>query len=127
PSRKVSADWYDAFYLDNIDQLGLVIADVCDKGIGAAMFMALIRSLVRAFAQLPASWVPAGPGAEDTVASVMLRAAMEQTNRYVVKNHGDAAMFATLFFGMLDPETGVLHYVNGGHEPPVLAGAGRVK
>jgi phosphoserine phosphatase RsbU/P len=127
PSRKVSADWYDAFYLSNIERLGLVMADVCDKGIGAAMFMALVRSLLRAYSQLPVAWIPGGNGTGDPTASVMLRGAMEQTNNYVVKNHGETAMFATLFFGILDPATGVLHYVNGGHEPPVIAGGHGIK
>lgn len=48
PARQVSGDFYDAFLLPG-DYMGLVIADVCDKGVGAALFMALFRSLIRVF------------------------------------------------------------------------------
>ena len=43
--------------------------------------------------------------------------AIHLTNNYIALNHGDLAMFATLFFGILDPDSGALSYVNGGHEP----------
>ena len=48
-NRDVAGGWYDAFTLAQDSRLGLVIADVCDKGVGAALFMALVRSLIRAF------------------------------------------------------------------------------
>ena len=48
PARQVSGDFYDAFLLPG-NRLGLVIADVCDKGVGSALFMALFRSLIRVF------------------------------------------------------------------------------
>ncbi|MCG8423279.1 MAG: SpoIIE family protein phosphatase [Proteobacteria bacterium] len=54
PARLVSGDFYDAFHLGD-GCYGLVIADVCDKGVGAAIFMGLIRSLLRAFAQI--DWI----------------------------------------------------------------------
>lgn len=50
PAREVAGDFYDVFPMVDGRRLGLVIADVCDKGVGAAMFMALFRSLLRAFA-----------------------------------------------------------------------------
>ena len=145
PAREVAGDWWDSFNLDQIRRVGLVIADVCDKGVGAALFMALMRSLIRAFAQMPSSlrWLDelggdsplaalaggggsAGSGRRreaPTAGSTALRNAIEQTNNYIAHNHGDTGMFATLFFGVLDPTTGVLQYINGGHEPPILIAA----
>ena len=51
PTREVAGDFYDAFAMAQGRRIGFVIADVCDKGVGAALFMALTRSLTRAFAQ----------------------------------------------------------------------------
>lgn len=109
PAREVAGDFYDVFDLPN-QRLGLVIADVCDKGVGAALFMALIRSLIRAFAEQAA----ATPF--DALGAVHL------TNNYIVRHHhhNRKHMFATLFFGVLEPETGTLTYVNGGHDPPII-------
>jgi sigma-B regulation protein RsbU (phosphoserine phosphatase) len=59
--------------------------------------------------------------------SAALRNAMELTNDYIARNHEDANMFATTFFGVLDPTNGQLLYVNGGHNPPVVLGAEGVK
>lgn len=144
PARQVAGDWYDAFALAQINRVGLVIGDVCDKGVGAALFMALMRSLIRAFAQQPSSlrWldaigtdapsVPAGGVRErrralPTVGTTALRNAVEQTNNYIAKNHAQTGMFATLFIALLDPRTGTLIYVNGGHEAPAIIGPGGVK
>jgi serine phosphatase RsbU (regulator of sigma subunit) len=87
-----------------------VLADVCDKGVGAALFMALIRSLLRSQAQLHAG----GSAAKAARSIVAL------TNDYIARTHGRSNMFATVFFGLLDPENGDLAWVNGGHEPPML-------
>jgi sigma-B regulation protein RsbU (phosphoserine phosphatase) len=115
PAREVAGDFYDAFTLTN-GQIGLVIADVVDKGVGAALFMALFRSLIRFFGEQDRS---GGSGALD---GVML------TNDYISHNHSRSNMFATLFFGLLDPATGVLTYINGGHNPPaVVSPAGVIK
>jgi len=118
PARQVAGDFYDAFALPPGDRIGLVVADVCDKGVGAALFMALFRSLLRATAT-GAAWAP-DPAAD------LLRA-VRLTNDYIARTHGRACMFATLFFAVLDPATGSLHYINGGHEAPVLLGAGGVR
>jgi sigma-B regulation protein RsbU (phosphoserine phosphatase) len=118
PARQVAGDFYDAFALFPGDRIGLVVADVCDKGVGAALFMALFRSLLRATAT-GAAWAP--DPAADLLRTVRL------TNDYIARTHGRACMFATLFFAVLDPATGSLHYINGGHEAPVLLGAGGVR
>ena len=118
PARQVAGDFYDAFALPGTG-IGLVVADVCDKGVGAALFMALFRSLLRATATGDSAW-----GAD---AAAGLQRTVRLTNDYIARTHGRACMFATLFFAVLVPETGSLHYINGGHEAPVLFGAGGVR
>jgi sigma-B regulation protein RsbU (phosphoserine phosphatase) len=127
PARQVAGDYYDVFELPG-GRLGLVIADVCDKGVGAALFMALFRSLIRIFAGQFEIERPDGAGAgkpqpsaaqAPTRDGIALRA-VALTNRYVAGNHGDLGMFASLFFGVLDTATGELDYINAGHEPLVV-------
>jgi serine phosphatase RsbU (regulator of sigma subunit) len=82
--------------------LGFVIADVSDKGVPAAMFMAMSRSLVRAAA------LDGSPPA----------LAMERANRWITRD-SESGMFVTLFYGLLDPESGRLRYTSAGHNPPL--------
>ncbi len=98
--------------------------------------MGLIRSLVRAFAQQhhTLSWMDtlssgltptrsrSGRRQLPSVGVGALKNGVVLTNNYIANNHGESGMFATLFFGVLDPTTGVLIYINGGHEPPVIFG-----
>jgi sigma-B regulation protein RsbU (phosphoserine phosphatase) len=112
PAREVSGDFYDAYDIINGSSLGFAIADVCDKGMGAAMFMALIRSLLRHAAIGPSPMPAAG-------ANVALHA-VETTNEYLTTNHFHQGYFATLFFGVVDPDSGELAYINCGHNPPVV-------
>lgn len=139
PARQVAGDFYDVFPLTG-EKVGLVIADVCDKGVGAALFMALSRSLVRAFAEQhrPLGWLDFAGDDRSTTTSdkaklvkrrrVLLSAgtsallAVQLTSKYITDNHIEMNMFATLFFGVLDPSTGVLSYVNAGHDPPIIVG-----
>ncbi|WP_309670615.1 SpoIIE family protein phosphatase [Gemmatimonas sp.] len=111
PAREVGGDFYDAFRLPD-GAVALVLGDVCDKGVGAALFMALFRSLIRA---VSASQV--GSHTVEMLESRVLHA-VTVTNDYIANTHGRANMFATLFVGALDPATGTIAYVNGGHEPP---------
>jgi len=119
PALQVSGDFYDIFPMGDDRRLAIVIADVCDHGVGSALFMALTRSLVRAFA-LRKGEAHAQPGRPERV----VLDTVEQTNAYICETHGEAGMFATLFMGVLDPVDGTLTYVNGGHEPPAVIRAG---
>jgi sigma-B regulation protein RsbU (phosphoserine phosphatase) len=127
PASRVSGDFYDAFNLPG-GYIGLVIGDVCDKGVGSALFMALFRSLLRIFAgeaQLSRTLVDTKSqtvgGALDSASirkynQVEAIRAIALTNDYIAQEHSEMCMFATLFFGILDPENGNLIYVSGGHE-----------
>jgi phosphoserine phosphatase RsbU/P len=53
--------------------------------------------------------------------------AVELTNNYISEEHGETGMFATMFFGILNPETGLLTYINGGHESPLIVNADGIK
>lgn len=134
PARRIAGDFYDAFDLPG-DRVGLVIADVCDKGVGAALFMALFRSLIRIFSGqsslqgldcrlIGERTVAADPSVEEEAVFPEALRAVHLTNDYIVKNHGELAMFVTLFFGVLDPGSGSLAYINGGHDPLYLIGPG---
>ena len=117
-------------------RVAFVIADVCDKGVGAALFMALIRSLTRAFAQqnyslgwmgsiaddLAAPRQPARRREAPSIGTTALKNAVVLTNNYITTNHMELNMFATYFFGLLDPATGQVAYINGGHNPPFIVG-----
>jgi serine phosphatase RsbU (regulator of sigma subunit) len=117
PAREVAGDFYDVFELPE-DRIGLVIADVCDKGLGAALFMTLFRSFIRAVSNID---FYAHVGSVDANSSAdRLKYAISLTNNYIAETHGNTGMFATIFFGMLDPHTGVLTYINAGHLPPLL-------
>lgn len=137
PSREVAGDFYDAFTIGR-GMVGLIIADVTDKGVGAALFMALIRSLLRAFIQQAfASNYGIGddpvarqfaddqngdapPDVQTALGASALRSTLLLTNEYILYNHGQLGMFATVFFGVLDPATGLLMYINAGHDPPIV-------
>ena len=117
PARQVAGDFYDAFPLPG-GRIAIVLADVCGKGVGAALFMALFRSLFRALAE-PQFAAATDPGEG-------LRATVQGTNDYIARTHGDANMFATVFFAVLDPASGAVEYVNAGHELPAILDAGGV-
>lgn len=134
PAREVAGDFYDAFMLGP-HTMGFVVADVCDKGVGAALFMALVRSLIRVYSQQRYSVLAAeaaseagGPAPDAGPATVevtgrALREAMILANDYIGDNHLNMNMFATMFAGMLNLKTGAIEYVNGGHNAPMLLSA----
>ena len=127
PARQVAGDFYDIFELVNSRRLALVVADVCDKGVGAALFMALIRSLLRYSAEhsgLQSLLTGHYSSGIPMVGAIPLMDAVSGTNDYLTRNHLQQAYFATLFFGVLDPASGKMIYINGGHNPPLLMRAG---
>jgi serine phosphatase RsbU (regulator of sigma subunit) len=122
-AREVAGDFYDAFRLPD-GNLACVVGDVCDKGVGAALFMTLFRSLIR----ITATTDIYSKEMEANLLSPVerLQHVVSFTNDYIADIHADANMFATLFIGILDVREGTLTYVNCGNEPPILSGPGKV-
>jgi serine phosphatase RsbU (regulator of sigma subunit)/anti-sigma regulatory factor (Ser/Thr protein kinase) len=99
-ARQVGGDFYDFIYLDD-GRLGLVIGDVTDKGVPAALLMATTRSVLRAVAQRVVN-----PGQ-----------VLERVNEIIYQDI-PPNMFVTCLYALLDPETGQLLYANAGHDLP---------
>jgi HAMP domain-containing protein len=133
PAHQVSGDFYDVFSLPG-GYLGLVIADVCDKGVGSALYMALFRSLIRVYSEQALSGNGDGvshanermSGADN--GQIKGLKAVISTNNYIAQNHGDEGMFATLFFGIgqaIGPGVaGALADATGSFSPALLLAAG---
>lgn len=137
-ARVVAGDFYDAFMIPSLGRIALVIGDVCDKGVGAALFMTLFRSLIRATAQSRRfmNWAvdhnPANTRLSEgqdieTLVDETLRNTISLTNNYIATTHGSTSMFASVFVGLLDPDTGALSYINAGHEEAFIIGANGIK
>ncbi|MDE0039933.1 MAG: SpoIIE family protein phosphatase [Gammaproteobacteria bacterium] len=109
PAREIGGDFYDFFSVDEY-RMGLVIADVSDKGIPAALFTMVSRALLKAAARNHES-----PSA-----------CLYEVNQLVSQDN-DACMFVTLFYAVLDLRDGRLRYCNGGHNPPRLICQGEVQ
>ncbi|MFA5294299.1 MAG: SpoIIE family protein phosphatase [Methanoregulaceae archaeon] len=101
PAREVGGDFYDLIDL-GAGKTGFVIADVAGKGVPAALFMVLSRTTVRFSMQKTGG----------------VSRAMADANR-MISVDADQGMFVTLFFGILDPRSGVFRYANAGHNPPL--------
>ncbi|MGE5601609.1 MAG: SpoIIE family protein phosphatase [Nitrososphaerales archaeon] len=102
PAREVGGDFYDVIDLGD-GRVGLVIADVSDKGMAAALYMALSRSLIRAEATRESSPV--------TV--------LANVNRLLLEL-GEQGMFVTVFYAVLDTRSGCVAYARAGHDRPLL-------
>ena len=121
PAREVAGDFYDAFTLPG-GRVALIVADVCGKGVGAAVFMAAFRTVLRAitvetFATLERNGTPIDDAAQIAQLTAFL-------SDYIATTHGRTNMFTTLFFTVLDPAKAKLTYVNAGHDAPILLRGG---
>jgi serine phosphatase RsbU (regulator of sigma subunit) len=126
-ARHVSGDFYDVFTLGKEKRVGIVIADVCDKGVGAALFMALFRSFIRVLSGAAHSDGHLKISNPDTKPGRILQRTIRSINNYISITHEQAGMFATIFYGILEPQTGELSFINGGHDPPIIIGPGGIK
>jgi serine phosphatase RsbU (regulator of sigma subunit) len=117
PAREVAGDFYDVFELPE-KKIGLVISDICDKGLGAALFMTLFRSFIRAVSNI--DFYARVSASVRKSSTERLMNAISLTNNYISETHGDTGMFATIFFGILDLRKGSLTYINAGHLPPMV-------
>jgi serine phosphatase RsbU (regulator of sigma subunit) len=100
-ARRVGGDFYDFMLLAN-GNVGIAIADVADKGVPAALFMALSRTLVRATSM-------SGRTPSD---------ALRRTNTLIMSD-ARSDLFVTVFYGLLHPRSGSFTYANAGHNPPL--------
>jgi phosphoserine phosphatase RsbU/P len=103
PAREIAGDFFDVFPLGH-DTLGVLIGDVCGKGVPAALYMAQTRSLIR---------VEAGRGA--LPAEVLRR-----VNRHLIELTDSSSMFVTVLYGVLHGPTRTFVYARAGHELPLL-------
>jgi len=103
PAKDVAGDFYDFFFLDE-DHMAVLIADVSGKGVPAALFMAVNRTLMKTVCQK-------GVGPAESI-----RAANE-----ILSRDNDACMFTTMFLAVYNVKTGDLVYANAGHNPPFVA------
>lgn len=107
PARDIGGDLYDFFLLDE-DHVFITVGDVSDKGIAAALFMAVTKTLLKGIAET---------GMDPSEI-------LNKTNAELCIDN-DSMMFVTVFCGILDLRTGLLKYSNAGHEPPILIRRGK--
>ena len=101
-AREIGGDFYDIFKMEN-NRIGLVIADVADKGLPAALYMTVSRTLIRASAANNRS----------------PRKVLEEVNELLVNDSTDS-MFITAIYCILSLDTGEMRYANAGHNLPLL-------
>ena len=106
PAKEVGGDFYDFFMTDE-NHLAFVMADVSGKGVPAALFMVIAKTLIKNYAQMGQE-----PGQVFTT-----------VNRLLCDGN-DAGLFVTAWIGILDLESGLLKYANAGHNPPLIKKAG---
>lgn len=107
PAKEVGGDFYDYFIVDD-DHVAMLIADVSGKGVGAALFMMISKTVIKN--QLQLGLDPAE--------------AMTNANRELCENN-TAGLFVTVWVGVYEVSTGILRYVNAGHNPPIIKKVGK--
>lgn len=107
PAHEVGGDFYDYFMIDD-HQLCLVIGDVSDKGVPASLLMAMSKTLIHATTTLTRALAQTGVPPHEILSRV---------NRELQRDN-EHRMFVTVFYGVLDTQTGELRYSNAGHHPP---------
>ena len=116
-AREVAGDYYDAFLLPD-GNLTCVIGDVCGKGVGAALYMSLFRSLIRATAKT--DYFYNKPGTQGLNNAERLQHVISFTNNYVEETHGHTSMFSTVFICIVNLRDNKLTYINCGNEPALF-------
>ena len=111
PAKEVGGDFYDFYMLDD-NHLAVTVADVSGKGVGAALFMVISKTVLKNFA-----FIASSSYSEEIKPDLAL--VMEQANLQLFENN-EEHMFVTVFFGVLDLRTGDFAYVNAGHNPPLV-------
>ena len=106
PAKEVGGDFYD-FYMIGEDKLAVITADVSGKGVPAALFMVITKTMIKNYTQLG-----------------MEPAEVFTTVNRILCDGNDAGLFVTAWMGVLEISTGTLTYVNAGHNPPLLKRAG---
>ena len=106
PAKEVGGDFYDFFFVDD-DHLAMVMADVSGKGVAAALFMVIAKTLLKNRAQM-----------QESPATILAK-----VNNQLCENN-EAEMFVTAWLGILELSTGKMTCANAGHEYPVLKRAG---
>ncbi|MBN1889765.1 MAG: PP2C family protein-serine/threonine phosphatase [Thermoflexales bacterium] len=128
PAYEVGGDFYDVIPL-TLGRVGLLVGDISGKGVPAALYMALARTLLRSHSlDTRARYL------SDALESASVRQLMRsgslgalaaldsvsQTNNYLVAHHSQLSFFLTLFYGVYEPASHLLTYVNAGHNPPLV-------
>jgi serine phosphatase RsbU (regulator of sigma subunit)/putative methionine-R-sulfoxide reductase with GAF domain len=104
PAKIVGGDFYDVFRIEK-NRIGVVIADVSDKGFPAALYMTVARTLIHAEGKL---------GADPAVT-------LQRVNEVMIENSREG-LFVTCFYSVIDVESGEMIYTNAGHNQPLMYG-----
>ncbi len=102
PAKEVGGDFYD-FFIVNEDKLAFIVADVSGKGVPAALFMVIAKTLIKNYTQMN-----------------MDPAEVFTTVNHILCDGNDAGLFVTAWMGVLEITSGKLTYVNAGHNPPLI-------